>query len=33
MLGSRHMGAVEYAPQGEILGNGLQLMLGPRGHE
>jgi hypothetical protein len=27
------MGAVEYAPQGEILGNVLELMLGPRGHE
>ncbi len=40
-LGQRHascwdlttMGAVKYTPQGEILGNVLELMLGPRGHE
>jgi hypothetical protein len=27
------MRAVKYTPQGEVLGNVLELMLGPRGHE
>jgi hypothetical protein len=27
------MGAVKYAPQGQIVGSVLELMLGPRSHE